>query len=438
MQTVLNILFALLAAAGILTALFGIGIEFLPGAYPGLNLPQALLIVGGLLLSLAAFRLRRADARRRAWGTTRKHWLPGLVIAAMTLIALEFILTAAGVPAFFPPDIPEELLDPRPWQTCDRAGCHYVYDVIVALCVNETNKNPVIHARFCTVNRQGFHDTQDFAASDDLDGRTRILALGDSFTYGLEAEMGKSYVETIEANFPQSIVWNTGIIASGTHQALASFQVYAPILQPQLTILGFNVNDFGDNLLPIDERFWLGEKDGRIFIRRRQADGSEDAITPEHRRVYYNAHGVLPPASEIERLIGRTRLGSLLLRMIEVVQGKPPFDNWRRRVDVTRGYLRDLREAAAAQDTALLVLLIPHKDDIPRPAYQAALQLFEELELPYLNPIHALDVELDYLPDPGFHWNSAGHQKIGIMLSDCIEAFQVSGDLADCEQVKMP
>ena len=63
----------------------------------------------------------------------------------------------------------------------------------------------------------------------------------------------------------------------------------------------------------------------------------------------------------------------------------------------------------------------------------------EELGLPYLNPIHLLDVELDYPPGGDeFHWNSAGHQKIGGILSDCIEVFQASGDLADCEQVTMP
>ena len=88
----------------------------------------------------------------------------------------------------------------------------------------------------------------------------------------------------------------------------------------------------------------------------------------------------------------------------------------------------------------MLVLLIPDRNDIGAPShlYQTAVQLMEELRLPYLDPIHALDAELDYAPKPNAHWNSAGHQKIGTMLSDCIEAFQVSGDLSDCEEVTMP
>ena len=98
MQTVLNIVFTLLAGLGVLMALFGIGIEFLPGAHPGLNLPQVMLIVGGLMLPLVAFRLRRADARRRDWGRMRNHWLPGLGVAAVTLIALELALTIPPPP----------------------------------------------------------------------------------------------------------------------------------------------------------------------------------------------------------------------------------------------------------------------------------------------------------------------------------------------------
>ena len=174
---------------------------------------------------------------------------------------------------------------------------------------------------------------------------------------------------------------------------------------------------------------------------------------------YYYAHGIEPPVSEIQRLMGRTRLGSLL-QMIDSGRRESPFDSLEMRIDVTRGYLRDLREAAAAQDTALLVLLIPPPYDVAPPTsrryvlhefnrllhhplpmagegYQNAAQIMDELGIPYLNPIHALDVELDYPPDD-FHWNSAGHQKIGGILSDCIGVFEISGDLSDCEEVTMP
>ena len=263
--------------------------------------------------------------------------------------------------------------------------------------------------------------------------------LGDSFTFGMSADIGKSYVETIEANFPQSVVWNTGIPGAGTHQALALFRVYAPILQPQLTILGFFMNDFTDSRLPMDFQLWVTPRHGRVLMRRQDDSSGEGGTLDKQMAYYYYAHGIEPPVSEIHRLMGRTRLGSLLLRLIDIARGESPNDVIEREREVTRRYLQDLREAAAAQDSALLVLLIPRPEGIPHPTanYRAALQLFEELGLPYLNPIHLLDGELDYSPGD-FHWNNVGHQKIGAVLSDCIEVFQVSGDLVDCELVKMP
>ena len=364
----------------------------------------------------------------------RKHWLPGLVITVVTLLALEFVLGAARLsPLYFPLAPPERLLPP-PWQsTCDELGCRFAYDAMVEACQDRDHPS-----RKCFLNRQGFRDTEDFAAGDGLDGRMRILMLGDSFTFGVYADIGKSYVETVEANFPQTVVWNAGVLGSGTHQALALFQKYAPVLQPHLTILGFYMNDFRDNVLPMDAMLWLAPRDGRVFMRRRFDNISGKTVTLDERKAhYYRAHGAEPPANEIVWAVGRTRLGSLALRLIDIVRGAPRDA---REVAVTREYLRDLREAAAAQDTALLVLLIPARNDIGAPTrlYQTAVQLMGELGLPYLDPIHALDAELDYALDPARHWNSAGHQKIGAILSDCIEAFQVSGDLADCEQVKMP
>ena len=437
--------FTLLAGLGILTALLGWN-RISAGGAPGLNLPQGMLIVGGLMLSLVAFRLRRADARQRVWGRMRKRWLPGLVAAAVTLIVLEFVLAAVDSPPLhFPPDPLQELLEPQWRWTCDEVGCRYDYDAAVLACGDKRltagRGGPSFPNRWCIFNRQGFHDTEDFVAGDDFDERMRILMLGDSYTMGASADIGKSYVETIEANFPQSVVWNTGMLGAGTHQALAVFRAYAPVLQPQLTILGFFANnDFNDNLLPMDLRLWVGvANDGRVLLRRHDDDSGNAISLDEKKDYYYCARGVEPPANEIERAVGRTRLGSLLLRMIDREPPESPCTGWRLMVDTTRGYLRDLREAAAAQDTALLILLIPGPNDIPSPGgrYRSALQLFEELGLAYLNPIHLLDSDLDYPPD-GFHWNSVGHQKIGAVLSDCIEAFQVSGDLADCEGVKMP
>ncbi len=332
----LNAVFTLLAALGILMALLGIGLDYLPGTSPGLSLPQLLLIAAGLLLSVMAFGLRRAGVRRRALEYMRKHLLAGWVISVITLIALELILSAAGISTYFPPDIPQEPLDALPWWTCDESGCRYVYEAVVAAC-----EQGELTGRECMINRQGFHDAQDFVAGADFDERTRILMLGDSFAFGHAAEIGKSYVETIESSFPRSIIWNMGMPATGTNQALASFQAYAPVLRPHLAILGFYVNDFWDNMFPMDIE--LLEFQGReIFIRPNQNSVvriAGEAIELDSHSFSYYTYGVEPPAHEIERLIGVTRLGTLMLRIIDMVEQsiveETPFDI-QIDVDVTR------------------------------------------------------------------------------------------------------
>ena len=156
---------------------------------------------------------------------------------------------------------------------------------------------------------------------------------------------------------------------------------------------------------------------------------------------YYYVHGLAPPANGIQERIGRTRLGRLALHAIDLVYWQMKGDNIDSvEVNATREYLRLLREAAAAQDTALLVLLIPFRSDIASPGlrYQTALRLFEELEMPYLPLIHALDAELDYDLPGNSHWNSDGHQKVGVILSDCLAAFEIRQDLSDCEGIVMP
>ena len=58
MRIVWRVLFLL----GLLISLFGIAVDFiLPGASPGLNLPQILIIAAGLLIALGAFLSRRVQ-----------------------------------------------------------------------------------------------------------------------------------------------------------------------------------------------------------------------------------------------------------------------------------------------------------------------------------------------------------------------------------------
>lgn len=437
--TIMNAVFTLLTGLGLVIALVGLGLDYLL-AYtnPGFNLPQLLLVAAGLVLSLASFLLRRIETRRRFFHAISSNMTRVLLITILTLVVLEFVLIALGIGTYYPTELPQKWIEPVPWWRCDEAGCRYIYEEIVKACDMD-----IFSGRRCLVNRQGYQDSGDFVAVEDSDDSMRILMLGDSFTAGYTAEVGKSYVETIEANFPDGKIWNTAIGGTGTNQALASFQAQASSLRPQVTILGFVMNDYDDNVTPIDSYLEVRnlETDGLLMIRQHRVDVWGNVIKLDHQSdLYYRGLDVDPPASEIKRLIGLTRLGSLGLRLAEALGAVITEDaRFNRKVLITRDFLINLRDASAESGTALLVLLIPSIEDVETVSarYLTAVQLMGELKIPYVDPIDILGIA-DYFPEPDEHWNNAGHQKIGALMSACLETFFASGNLAECAHVETP
>ena len=197
-KSAMDRMFSLLSVLGAIIAVAGLAFDLAPGASPGYSIPQLLMIAGGLVLAGVGLALSDRQRRARAIASSRKNFRAGLALIAVTLLVLEIVLSAAGLPTYFPRNIPERFLAPAPWWTCDDAGCHYVYQEMTSAC----ERGEVTDFR-CIVNRQGFHDTQDFVPNGDFADRLRILSLGDSFAFGGSADVGKSYIETIERHIPQ-------------------------------------------------------------------------------------------------------------------------------------------------------------------------------------------------------------------------------------------
>ena len=154
---------------------------------------------------------------------------------------------------------------------------------------------------------------------------------------------------------------------TGTNQAVVSFEQFAPILQPNLTILGFYWNDFTDNLLPITSRYEALDRRGRlVFVRPFRFDAWDNLVPIDEAEArHFAAHGVYPPANEIERILGSARLGALLLRLRDSIGEISSADRrLAKGVELTRGYLRQLRDLASSHDSALLVVLIPHLQEL--------------------------------------------------------------------------
>ena len=207
------------------------------------------------------------------------------------------------------------------------------------------------------------------------------------------------------------------------------------------------MNDFEDNLYPFDATIRFARPDGRIDVIRNtifDAEGNLVWLTPTVSFVDYAVAGRLPIPGAFERLLGNTRLGSLSIelknRFNSLWKAPDPEPYFQRSIELTRGYLSELRQQAESQDSALLVVVIDSRKDmdLPKMRYETAVALLHELEIPYLDTKPIIQAPADYGPLPDVHWNEAGHQAVGMILAECIGALLAGGELADCEHVTVP
>jgi hypothetical protein len=238
---------------GCLITFVGFNTDRLLGGSPGISTPQMIIIVSGIVL--IAFGLLASVEKVRSG--LKRNGKQILIVTLPTLIfmviGLELALTMAEFETRYPTEpMPEYFGVAEDWWICDNLGCHFEPIAQGRVC----GLNP--QGRTCELNPQGFHDTDSFVQLPEIDNTSiRILMLGDSFTFGASASPGHSFVEKLEAEVPDALVWNASMPGAGTNQAAEWLEIFDPILQPQLVVVGFYMNDFEDNVFPPDSYYWL-------------------------------------------------------------------------------------------------------------------------------------------------------------------------------------
>jgi len=280
--------------------------------------------------------------------------------------------------------------------------------------------------RLKTINGQGFCDAEEFVYDDFLPDKFRVLALGDSFTFGMSADLGKSWIDVLETGLRRkfdSAVWNTGIPATGTKQALSALNKFGPILKPNLIVYGFFVNDFRDNLYPVDIFY---RTNGGEAIMRYEIDKDFNLRGLIYDEAVLRACNIDLNAGPFEKFLYKTSLYSLFVDARAKLSGK----KWiycdeatvlEREMRITQELLYRLREWSAKNDSELVVLLIPYREDLnqTRVHYAAARKTLRAMKINCIEVKGSLSAE-DYAEPPDPHWNSSGHAKAGNAVLDYI------------------
>ncbi|MEM1217140.1 MAG: SGNH/GDSL hydrolase family protein [Bacteroidota bacterium] len=94
------------------------------------------------------------------------------------------------------------------------------------------------------LNNHGFRMPVDISAEKD---KPRVLAVGDSFTFGWGVEQAESFLAKIQATDPQRLYLNAGFPAYGTGHVIKTVARHAQALEVDEVIYFLYFNDIFDN-----------------------------------------------------------------------------------------------------------------------------------------------------------------------------------------------
>ena len=316
-------------------------------------------------------------------------------------------------------------LEQAKWWTCDSAsGPRYVANKMNDIDSNNYKDEMWYFKRLKMVNNAGYHDKDDFveipASSDSL----KVLVDGDSFTWGASADIGSSYVDVFESDLKKvypSLVWNTGIPATGTNHAIFTTKKFMPLQKSNYVVLGFFTgNDFEDNLLPFDRLVFNG---GNGCYNLYDYDKDFKPFKISQREMCKKVTGSYP-ISELnffQKLIYRSKVFTFLGDMGEKLMNR--LNGTKKRTaeqayKMTDAYLKELNAYVKENNAELIVLVIPTEADIKEKStqYQNVIKILNEASIKYVDNTSLFTAD-DYMKTGGGHWKNNGHIKAGHALS---------------------
>lgn len=336
------------------------------------------------------------DSVRHYLGSALLGMLSVLVVLAICEV---FMLTIVDYPRSFPP---VGLFEPDAERTF-RLSPNYSGTYLKG--------GKRFHVR---TNAAGFRDPREFSALDAK--RPRILAIGDSFVFGMPVSRDEAFVGVIESTLaeePGNKGWqvlNLGVPSYGTFQEAIVLETFAPQLRPRAVLVGFYVgNDFEDNTFPADASRYRVH--GGIQVTQQAASAAAERF------------GEI--GFQFNMLLVRSATYHFIRHRLASVKTKPPKVRSAVSVERTATALARIQQYCAAQNIGLLVLIVPEKRDVVEAEDAIArLDLISLLETRGVQHYDAT-ADLRAAPDPaalfearGSHFTVRGNALVGRRLAE--------------------
>ena len=158
--------------------------------------------------------------------------LTALLSLTLSLVAGEIILRMTWTPW--------STLSTPQWEQ------HPVYGIGLRPGISGRHVNPEFDYPF-SHTRQGLRGQRLISAEKTAAQPTRVLVLGDSFTYGVGSANDETFVARIDAQLANVEIINTGVGGYSQRNQLAVLDQFGPVLDPDLIVLFFFWNDIEEN-----------------------------------------------------------------------------------------------------------------------------------------------------------------------------------------------
>lgn len=339
---------------------------------------------------------RFAVRDRREGGTVGKEAQggrlgPKLALAGLSLAA-ALAAAEAALRSFF---VPERFFDPRMnahWESSARG-------LTPTPLSPNVEPDPQLGWRMRRNYRgeNASHNSRGFRGAQEFEPRPtsrRIVAIGDSFTYGFGVGDDATYAERLGGLLHAEVV-NAGANGYGVDQALLMWEHEGRRLHPDTVVLGYVTDDFHRNALALVP--WPKPRFRRGAVR----GGLVYEPPPEP--------GQLREANWRPLSLDLLRLG---WRQLTDRLGFPPLSILRDRQDLSERLLARLQSSVSETGARLVVLIIGHcayPHGVPYEAWIA------ERIAGSCGSLGLACIDFTEAHDPslyaGCHWNEEGHRR---------------------------